>query len=110
MNLKLRLEKLCDSRAWVKLHFGDGTSLTGRMFRLGHDYVEMESYGDSDKRASADFAKHLIPIGLIKFLTIESTAFAELERRRLDYLAHLDTSDLDLDMDNRRHDLPEFEK
>ncbi|MBU6452309.1 MAG: hypothetical protein KGS72_11050 [Cyanobacteria bacterium REEB67] len=117
MNLKLRLERLCDNRAWVRLHFGDGTNLVGKLFRLGHDYVEMETYGDIEKRATAEYAKHLIPIGLIKYLTIESTAFAEAERRRLDYLAHLDPieeRDLDQgsDQDNRGNNrgVSEFEK
>jgi hypothetical protein len=90
MNLKLRLERLCDNHAWVRLHFGDGTSLVGKLFKQGHDYVELETYGDIDKRASAEYAKHLIPLNLIKYLTIESSSFAEAERRRLDYLSQLD--------------------
>jgi hypothetical protein len=107
MNLKLRLERLCDNRAWVRLHFGDGTSLVGKLFKQGHDYVEMESYGDIDKRATAEYSKHIIPLGLIKYLTIESTKFAEAERRRLDYLAHLDH---DQEHEHDHDGLPELEK
>jgi len=90
MNLKLRLERLCESHAWVRLHFADGTSLVGKLFKLGHDYVEMETYGDIDKRATAEYARHLIPLTLIKYLTIESSTFAEVERKRLDYLAQIE--------------------
>lgn len=86
MNLKLRLERLCDQRQWARLHFTDGTSLTGRMLRLGHDYVEMESYGDDDKPGERNYAKHLVPLQLLKFITVESSAFAEMERRRLSFL------------------------
>lgn len=97
MNLKLRLEKLCDSRAWVRLAFGDGTALTGRVTRIGQDYVELESFGEPDKRTPPEYSKHLVPLGLIKFLTVESPAFAEHERRRLNY-----TSRLDFNQDNER--------
>lgn len=91
MNLKLRLEKLCDGRQWAKLHFNDGTSLTGRMLRLGHDYLELESYGEDDKPADRNYSKHLVPLHLIKFLTVESSSFAELERRRLQFLSQMDS-------------------
>lgn len=90
MNLKLRLEKLADTRAWVRLAFGDGTALTGRVTRIGQDYVEMESFGEPDKKSAPDYSKHLVPLGLIKFLTIESSLFAEHERRRLNYVSRLD--------------------
>jgi len=107
MNLKLRLERLCDSHAWVRLHFADGTSLVGKLFKQGHDYIEMETYGDIDKRATAEYSKHLIPLNLIKYLTIESTSFADAERKRLDYLAHLDQ---DTDIERNHDGLPELEK
>jgi hypothetical protein len=87
MNLKLRLERLCDSRAWVRLHFSDGTTLTGRVLRLGHDYLEMESYGDFDKPGKRDYSKHLVPLNLVKLVTIESSTFAEAERQRLSYVS-----------------------
>jgi hypothetical protein len=91
MNLKLRLERLCDSRAWVRLHFSDGTTLTGRVLRLGHDYLEMESYGDFDKPAGRDYSKHLVPLSLVKLITIESSTFAEAERQRLSFMSQLES-------------------
>jgi hypothetical protein len=92
MNLKLRLERLCDCRSWARLHFADGTALTGRVLRVGHDYLEMESYGEGDKPLNRDYAKHLIPLSLVKFLTIESPAFAESERNRLNYLSQMESN------------------
>jgi len=70
MNLKTRLERLCDQRHWARLHFSDGTSLTGRMLRLGHDYCEMESYGEDDKPADRNYSKHLVPLQLLKLLLL----------------------------------------
>ena len=101
MNLKLRLERLCDNRSWARLHFADGTSLIGRVLRIGHDYLEMESYGDADKPGGRDYAKHLVPLNLVKFITIESSSFAESERHRLDYLSQVEIS---------HESLPELEK
>lgn len=101
MNLKLRLEKLADSRAWVRLHFADGTTVIGRVLRIGHDYIELESYGDTDRPYSRDYSKHLIPMNLVKMLTIESPQFAEAERRRLDYLATSESAE--------REEFPELE-
>ena len=92
MNLKLRLEKLADSRSWVRLHFADGTTVIGRVLRIGHDYIELESYGDTDRPNSRDYSKHLIPLNLVKMLTIESPQFAEAERSRLDYLATMESA------------------
>lgn len=92
MNLKMRLERLCESRGWARLHFGDGTALTGRLLRLGHDYLEIECYGDTDKPTLRDYSKHLIPLPLIKFITIESSQFADSERNRLNYMAQLDSA------------------
>jgi hypothetical protein len=90
MNLKTRLERLCDQRQWAKLHFGDGSSLTGRILRLGHDYIEIESYGEDDRPDDRHFSKHLIPLQLIKYITVESSSFAEMERRRLSFAAEMD--------------------
>ena len=101
MNLKLRLEKLADSRSWVRLHFADGTTVIGRVLRIGHDYIELESYGETDRPNSRDYSKHLIPMNLVKMLTIESPQFAEAERRRLDYLATMESAD--------REEFPELE-
>lgn len=101
MNLKLRLERLCDSRSWIRLHFADGTTLTGRVLRIGHDYLEMESYGELDKGVRNDYSRHLVPLNLVKFVTFESSAFAEAERHRLNYLSQLDVN---------QESLHEFEK
>jgi hypothetical protein len=92
MNLKLRLERLCDSRSWVRLHFSDGTTLIGRVLRLGHDYLEMESYGDYDKPQSREYSKHLVPLNLVKLITIESSSFAEAERQRLNFVSQMEPS------------------
>jgi hypothetical protein len=92
MNLKLRLEKLCDSRSWVRLHFGDGTNITGRVLRVGHDYLEMESYTDYIKASVPEYSKHLVPLNLVKFITIESSTFAESERNRLDFLSQIEVT------------------
>ncbi|MBX9695954.1 MAG: hypothetical protein K2Z81_26445 [Cyanobacteria bacterium] len=92
MNLKLRLERLCDGRSWTRLHFADGTTLTGRVLRIGHDYVEIESYGDSDKPYDSEYSKHLVPLNLVKFITIESSTFADAERRRLTYLSKMESN------------------
>jgi len=101
MNLKMRLERLCDSRSWARLHFSDGTSITGRVLRLGHDYVELECYGDGDQPGKRDYARHLVPLSLIKIITVDSTSFAEAERQRLNYLSQMEMSP---------DSLPEFEK
>src|SRR5215472_12411466 len=91
MNLKLRLERLCDARSWVRLHFSDGTTLTGRVLRLGHDYLEMESYGDYEKPQSREYSKHLVPLSLVKLITIESSSFAEAERQRLNFMSQVES-------------------
>jgi hypothetical protein len=102
MNLKIRLEKLCDSRAWVRLHFADGTNITGRVLRVGQDYLEMESFVDPIKTSSAtEYSKHLIPLSLVKLITIESSTFADSERTRLNFLSSLEASG---------ETLPELEK
>lgn len=92
MNLKLRLERLCDSRAWVQFNFADGTTILGRILRIGQDYAEIESYGEADRSGIPEYCKHVVPLNLIKYLTIESPRFADAERRRLDYLSHIEIS------------------
>ncbi|HEY9787584.1 MAG TPA: hypothetical protein V6D17_19505 [Candidatus Obscuribacterales bacterium] len=101
MNLKLRLERLCDSRSWVRLHFADGTSAMGRVLRIGHDYIEIESYGEADNPTNRDYSKHLVPLNLVKMITIESSTFAEAERNRLQYLSQLESNS---------ESMPEMEK
>ena len=90
MNLKMRLERLCDTRSWAKLVFVDGSSLTGRVLRVGHDYLELECYGDSDRPETRNYAKHLIPLNLVKYITIDSSSFADAERERLNYISQVD--------------------
>lgn len=90
MNLKLRLERLCDGKQWARLHFSDGTYLTGRMLRLGQDYVELESYGEDDQPGNRNYSKHLVPLNLIKMITVESSGFAEMERTRLQFVAQME--------------------
>lgn len=93
MNLKMRLERLCDAKSWAKLHFIDGTSLIGRLMRLGHDYVEMETYGSSDRPSARDYGKHLIPLNILKYITFDSPAmFAEAERHRLNFMSQLESN------------------
>ena len=92
MNLKMRLERLCDSKQWARMYFADGTSITGRLLRLGHDYVELESYGDFNRGNPHEYAKHLIPLALLKYITIESSQFADAERQRLQYLSKLESA------------------
>lgn len=93
MNLKTRLERLCEQKSWARLHFTDGTALTGRMLRLGHDYVEMESYGEDDKPGDRNYSKYLVPLQILKFITVESSSFAEMERRRLSFVAQMETQE-----------------
>lgn len=104
MNLKLRLERLTDGRSWARLHFPDGTTLTGRVLRIGADYVEIESYGEADKPQKREYSKHLVPLNLVKFVTIESSSFAEAERRRLDYTSQMEVSNETADS------MPEMER
>jgi hypothetical protein len=101
INLKMRLERLCDKKCWAKLHFTDGTSLTGRVLRVGHDYIELECYGETDRPISRDYSKHLVPLHLVKYITVDSTAFADAERNRLTFLSALDSG---------QESMPELEK
>lgn len=98
MNLRLRLEKLCDTRAWVRLAFADGTYLFGRALRIGQDYLELEAFGEGKQ---VEYCKHLIPLGLIKMITVESPQFSEEEKRRLSYVSRIDV---------QQDNLPDMEK
>ncbi len=101
MNLKMRLERLCEKKSWARLHFADGTALTGRVLRVGHDYIEIECYGDADRPTQRDYSKHLVPMSLVKYITVDSTSFADAERNRLTFLSALDSA---------QESLPEMEK
>ncbi len=90
MNLKLRMEKLADNKSWVRVHFIDNSVIIGRIFRIGHDYLEIESYGNEDNPNDRDYEKHIIPLSMIKLLTTESSSFSEAERRRLSYISQIE--------------------
>jgi hypothetical protein len=51
----------------------------------------MESYGD-DKPTGRDYAKHLVPLNLVKMITTESSTFAEAERQRLNFMSQTETA------------------
>jgi len=52
----------------------------------------MESYGDYEKPQMREYAKHLVPLSLVKLITIESSSFAEAERQRLNFQAQSEPS------------------
>lgn len=95
MNIKSRLERAAESKQWVKVYFHDGSGLAGKVVRVGQDYVELESYGHDDTPESRSYSKNLIPLNFIKMFTVNSSNFAEAERRRLEYLRQLDNSSLE---------------
>lgn len=90
MNIKTKLEKVAESKGWVRVYFHDGSGIAGKVVSIGHDYVELECYGYDDSPESRNYAKNLIPLNFIKMFTIESSNFAEAERKRLQYLSQLD--------------------
>ena len=90
MNVKARLERLAETKQWVKVYFHDGSGIAGKVLRVGQDYVEIESYGYDDKPDQRNFAKNLIPLSFIKMFTTESSNFAEAEKLRLEYLRQLE--------------------
>ena len=90
MNVKSRLERIAESKQWIKVYFHDGSGIIGKVVRVGQDYVELESYGYDDSPLARNFAKNLIPLSFIKMFMIESSNFAEAERKRLEYLGQLE--------------------
>lgn len=90
MNIKARLERVSESKQWIKIYFHDGSGIAGKVIRVGQDYVEVESYGYEDSPSSRSYAKNLIPLNFIKMFTVESSNFAEAERLRLEYLSQLE--------------------
>ena len=92
MNIKSRLERAAETKQWIKIYFHDGSGIAGKVTRVGQDYVEIESYGHDDTPDSRNYAKNLIPLNFIKMFTVESTNFAEAERKRLEYLRQLEHS------------------
>ena len=92
MNIKTRLERAGENKQWIKIYFHDGSGIAGKVIRVGQDYVEIESYGYDDSPECRNYAKNLIPLTFIKMFTVESTNFAEAERKRLEYLRQLEHS------------------
>lgn len=90
MNVKARLERAAEMKQWVKVYFHDTSAIVGKVIRVGQDYIELESYGLDDNPSSRNYAKNLIPLSFIKMFTIDSSNFAEAERKRLEYLSKLD--------------------
>lgn len=90
MNVKSRLEKTADNKQWIKIYFHDGSGIAGKVVRVGQDYVEIESYGHDDSPEYRNFAKNIIPLSFIKMFTVESSNFADAERKRLHYISQID--------------------
>ena len=90
MNIKTRLERAAENKQWVKIYFHDGSGIAGKVIRVGQDYVELECYGVDDLPELRNYAKNLIPLSFIKMFTIESSNFAEAERKRLEYLSQIE--------------------
>ncbi len=100
MNIKIKLEKLEENKSWVRLYFHDGSGIAGKVVTVGQDFIEIESYGCDDSPNSRNYAKHLIPLNVIKMFTIESSNFADAERKRLQYLSQIDTSVREKEIEN----------
>ena len=86
MNLKTKLES--KEGKWIRVHFPDGTFLTGRLMHIGNDFVQMECYGkdEGSPKDPHSYTQHLIPLSLVKLVTIEASSFLDAERNRLDYI------------------------
>src|SRR3989338_2728845 len=92
MNVKARLERAAEGKQWVKVYFHDASGIVGKVVRVGQDYIELESYGYDDSTQARNFAKNLIPLNFIKMFTVESSNFADAERKRLEYLSCLESN------------------
>ena len=95
MNVKSRLERTAENKQWIKVYFHDGSGIAGKVLRVGQDYVELESYGHDDTPDSRNYAKNLIPLSFIKMFTVDSSNFAEAERKRLEYLSQIENPALE---------------
>ena len=91
MNLRTKLENR--EGKWIRVYFMDGFFLTGKLRSIGSDYLELESYTKTEQKKSYrqqppedEYGRHLIPLSLIKYLTIEAGGFLEEEKRYLQYL------------------------
>lgn len=103
MNVKSRLERAAEAKQWVKIYFHDGSGIAGKVLRVGQDYVEIESYGFDDVPDCRNFAKNIIPLNFIKMFTVESSNFAEAERKRLEFLSQVEhlTHEIVVEPENR---------
>ena len=90
MNIKTRLERAAEGKQWVKVYFLDASGIVGKVLRVGQDYIELESYGFDDSPQARNFAKNLIPLNFVKMFTVESSNFADAERKRLEYLSQIE--------------------
>jgi hypothetical protein len=90
MNIKAKLED--KAGRWIRVHFSDNTHITGLLAEVGEDFVTLECYGQDQKPAHS---QHLIPIHLIKFVTLQAGSFVDAERRRLEYLVRHATTNRD---------------
>ncbi|MDX1920739.1 MAG: hypothetical protein SFU25_08420 [Candidatus Caenarcaniphilales bacterium] len=87
MNLRTKLES--KEGKWVRVHFPDSSYLTGRLQTVGSDFVQLECYGRDDANLNDpnSYTQHLIPLSLVKLITVEASSFIEAERRRLEYVS-----------------------
>lgn len=92
MNIKSRLERAAETKRWVKVYFHDGSGIAGKVVRVGQDYVEIDCFGYDDSPELRSYSKNLIPLNFIKMFTVESSNFAEAERKRLEYLNQIDST------------------
>lgn len=108
MNLKTKLES--KEGKWIRVHFPDSSFLTGRLQHVGADFIQLECYGrdDANPTDSNSYSQHLIPLPLVKLITVEASSFVEAERRRLEYITK-NTSSFTSD-DWSQYNLPDLEK
>lgn len=90
MNFRTKLEGR--ENKWLKIHFMDGSSFTGVLRHVGVDFIEIECYDGDPMNKSSDafhfsYSRHLVPLPLVKFITVEANYFVEAERKRLEYIA-----------------------
>jgi hypothetical protein len=105
MNLRTKLES--KEGQWIRIHFADGTQMTGRLQVVGNDFIQVECFSKDEKFQidTTFYAQHLVPLHLVKFLTIESSQFIEAERMRLEFIAK-NTRVIEEDW---RNNLPKFQ-
>jgi hypothetical protein len=97
MNLKTKLES--KEGKWVRVHFPDSSYLTGKLQMVGSDFIQLECYGkdEASNNENNSYTQHVIPLHLVKLITVEASSFIEAERRRLEFITknqHLDSEEL----------------